>query len=268
MARKYFTAKIFKLIVALIVCAVLIFFNPKEFFSPVRGFLWQILLPFQKIFYGSSQKINETIFFLNSLSEIKKDNEKLFRENNFLEAQLANFKQIEEENKTLREQLELLPRDKFSLIGGFVIGLDPQGSESWIIFDKGMENGISSGMAVIVSNGILIGKVDEVYANSAKVNLLTGANNFVNVVDVETGAKGIIHGEYGLGLVMDMVTQTDNLNVGDTVITSGLGSNIPRGLLVGKIKEVKNLEDRLFQKAVVVSRIKYSKLDTVFAIKK
>jgi rod shape-determining protein MreC len=86
-------------------------------------------------------------------------------------------------------------------------------------------------------------------------------------MDTETGAKGIVHGEYGLGLIMDMVTQSDTLNDGDTIITSGLGSNIPRGLLVGKIKEVRVSADRLFQQAVITSRIKYSKLDVVFIIK-
>lgn len=251
----------------MIICAFLIFFNPKGIFDPVQGFFLRVSLPFQKVFYTSSQKIGETVSFLGAISEIKKDNEKLTRENNALSAEITKLKQVESENGTLREQLELLPRDKFSLSGGFVIGKDPQGSESWIIFDKGARDGISVGMAVIVDSGILVGKIGEVYPTSSKINLLTGANSFVNVTDTETGAKGILRGEYGFGLVMDMVTQADILNVGDTIITSGLGSEIPRGLLVGKVKEVKISDDRLFQRAVVVSRIKYSDLDIVFAIK-
>lgn len=267
MPKKYVTSKIVKLVSVMIICAFFIFLNPKGFFNPVRGFFLRIALPFQRVFYGSSQRIGETISFLASLSEIKKDNTDLSRENNFLAAEVARLKQIENENRTLKEQLELLPKDKFSLAGGFVIGQDAQGSEGWIIFDKGTRDGILPGMAVIVSNGILVGKVDEVYPTSSKINLLSDSNSLVNVVDLETGAKGIIRGEYGLGLVMDMVTQVDALNVGDTIVTSGLGGNIPRGLLVGKIREIKISDDRLFQKAVVVSRIKYSKLDTVFVIK-
>jgi rod shape-determining protein MreC len=267
MPKKYITSKIVKLVSVMVVCAFLVFLNPKGFFNPVRGFFLRIVLPFQRVLYGSSQRISETVSFLASISEIKKDNADLSRENNFLAAEVARLKQLENENRTLKEQLELLPRDKFSLVGGFVIGQDAQGSEGWIVFDKGERDGISPGMAVIVSNGILVGKVDEVYPTSSKINLLSDSNSLVNVVDLETGAKGIIRGEYGLGLVMDMVTQSDALNVGDTIVTSGLGGNIPRGLLVGKLREVKISDDRLFQKAVVVSRIKYSKLDTVFVIK-
>jgi len=267
MPKKYITAKIVKLVSVVSICVFLVFLNPKGFFDPVRGFFLQISLPFQRIFYGSSQRFGKTVSFLVSISEIRKDNAELSRENNVLVAQITGLRQVENENKTLREQLELLPRDKFSLVGGFVIGQDPQGSESWIVFDKGEGDGISPGMAAIVSNGILVGKVDEVYSASSKINLLSGSNNLINVVDLETGAKGIVRGEYGLGLVMDMVTQADVLNVGDTIITSGLGGNIPRGLFVGKIKEVNLSNDRLFQKAVVISRVKYSKLDTVFVIK-
>jgi cell shape-determining protein MreC len=64
-----------------------------------------------------------------------------------------------------------------------------------------------------------------------------------------------------------MVSQQDALNNGDTVITSGLGSNIPRGLLIGKIQQVGLSDDKLFQQAIVAPRIKYSKLDAVFVIK-
>lgn len=267
MPKKYFTSKITRLVFVILVCVFFVLLNPKGFFDPLRGVFLTIASPFQKIFYGSSQKVGELSAFLVSISEIKKDNANLSKENNFLAGEVARLKQVEKENVMLREQLELLPRGKFSLIGGFVIGQDPQGSESWIIFDKGQKDGVLPDMAVIVSNGILVGKVAEVYASSSKINLLSNPNNFINVVDVETGAKGIARGEYGLGLVMDMVTQSEALNIGDTIITSGLGGNIPRGLLVGKVKEVKISDDRLFQKAVVVSRIKFTQLETVFVVK-
>lgn len=267
MPKKYFTSKIIKLIAVMIVCLILIFLNPRGFFNPARGFFLIVSAPFQKVFYQAGGKIDETVYFLKSLAELKNENANLSKENNFLAAKIAELEQEKNENKILREQLDLLPRDKFNLVGGFVIGQDPQGSESWIIFDKGEKDGIAPGMPVIVFNGILVGKVDEVYSGSSKINLLTGSNSFVNAADVETGAKGIVRGEYGLGIIMDMVTQTDGLNEGDTVVTSGLGSNIPRGLLVGKIKEIKKSQDKLFQEASIIPRVKYSQLDIVFAIK-
>ena len=86
-------------------------------------------------------------------------------------------------------------------------------------------------------------------------------------MDLQTGAKGIVRGEYGLGLVLDMVSQTDLLNVGDDVVTSGLGSDISKGLLIGKIKELQVSSDKLFQGALISPRVKYANLDTIFIIK-
>ena len=267
MSKKYITSKIVKLALVCIICLVLIFINPKGVCNPLRGFFFRISIPFQRVFYSTSEKGGEFIFFLSSISELKNENAKLIRENNFLAAQVANLEQEKQENIMLREQLNLLPKDKFDLVGGFVVGQDPQGLSSWVLIDKGEKDGIKPGMAAIVSDGILIGKVDEVYSHSAKINFLVNVNSSVNVLDLETGAKGIVRGEYGLGLMLDMVKQTDLLNEGDSIVTSGLGSKIPKGLLVGKIKEITISKDKLFQEAAINSRVKYTNLDTIFIIK-
>jgi rod shape-determining protein MreC len=267
MPKKYFTSKIVKLVLVVIVCLVLIFTNPKGIFDPVRGFFLRLSIPFQRIFFDLSERSGELVFFLGSISELKTENAELVKENNALAAQLAKLEQEKKENVTLREQLDLLPKDKFDLVGSFVVGQDPQGSFGWVLIDKGEDVGIKSGMAAIVSGGILVGKVDEVYAHSAKVNFLLNATSSINALDLETSAKGIVRGEYGLGLVLDMVAQTDLLNVGDSIVTSGLGSEIPKGLLIGKVKEIQVSRDKLFQGAIITSRVKYANLDTIFIIK-
>lgn len=267
MPKRYITSKIVKLVLVCIICLVLVFINPKNVFNPLRGFFLRISIPFQRMFYITSEKGGEFIFFLGSISELRNENSQLIRENNFLAAQIAALEQEKQENVMLREQLNLLPKDKFDLVGGFVVGQDPQGLSSWVLIDKGEDAGIRPGMAAIVSGGILVGKVDEVYSHSAKINFLINVNSSINVLDLETGAKGIVRGEYGLGLMLDMVKQTDLLSEGDNIVTSGLGSEIPKGLLVGKIKEVKISKDKLFQEATINSRVKYTNLDTIFIIK-
>ena len=267
MSKKYITAKIIKFTFVVLVCFGLILANPKKIFDPVRGFFLHLSAPFARILYSFSEKSKELIFFLGSISELKNENTQLVKENNDLSAQIAGLKQEKQENIMLREQLDLLPRDKFDLVGGFVVGQDPGGSSSWALIDKGADFGLNSGMVAIVSGGILVGKISEVYPHSAKINFLISANSLINAVDLDTGAKGIVRGDYGLGLILDMVAQTDSLNVGDSVVTSGLGSDIPKGLLIGKIKEIKVSEDKLFQGALITSRIKYTNLDTIFIIK-
>lgn len=256
-----------KLTLTLAVCILLVFLNPRGVFSPVRGFFLTLAYPFQKIFYLTGNKISGTFSFLESISNLKNENKGLIGENDRLAAEIASLQGQKRENEILREQLKLAPRDKFNLESSLVIGQDPGGLGGWIMIDKGSAQGIAPGMAVIVSDGILVGKVEDVYWESSKVNLLTDSSASVSAIDLETGAKGIVRGEYGLGLSIDMVAQTDTLNEGDTVVASGLGSGIPGGLYIGKIQRISATEDKLFQKAQVVPKVKYSKLEVVFVIK-
>jgi rod shape-determining protein MreC len=160
-----------------------------------------------------------------------------------------------------------LPRDKFDLEASFVIGQDPQGLGNWLTIGKGSRDGIAIGMPVIVSEGILVGRIDEVGPNYSRVNLITNTTSAINALDLETSAKGLLRGSYSLGIMMDMISQGDVINNGDRVITSGLGGELPRGLLIGNIQEVGVSVDKLFQQAVVVPAVKYRDLDMVFVIR-
>lgn len=267
MHKKLLASKLIKLILVIGICLMLILANPKNLFSPVRGAFLRISYPFQKTFYITGQKMHDFFGLVFSIGEYRRENEKLVRENNQLLAQVADLRDQKTENEELRRQLELSPRGLYNLESSLVIGQDPRRSGSWIIIDKGKSSGIEEGMAVVVFNGILVGKISEVYSNSSKVLLLSDAESAINVSDNETSAKGILSGEYGLGIMIEMVEQTDVLNPGDDIVTSGLGGAMPKGLLVGKIDQISTSPDKLFQQAIVRPTVKYSDLNVVFVIK-
>ena len=268
MFPKFFTPRRTKLIAVVAVFSLLVFLNPKKIFNPVRGLGEIAAYPFEKIFYVVSEKTRDTFGFLASIGNLKEENARLLEENNSLLVQVASLKDQKSENSTFREQLQLAPRDKYDLAAAMVISQDPTGSGAWLMIDKGATSGFQVGMPVIVSDGILIGKIDEVYPTSAKIILVTDSSSSANVTDLKTGALGILRGAYGLGLVMDMVEQSDVLNVGDSVVTSGLGGLLPKGFLVGKIQQVGTTPDKLFQQAIIVPAVRYSQLEVVFVVKK
>jgi len=268
MEKKFLTKRTIKFLVIFLIFLGLIFFNPGGFFNPLRVITLKLVYPFQKTFYLTGRLIKKNADLFISFVDIKKENESLLKENYLLQSELANFKEQRRENEILRSEINLAPRNKFDLEASFVVGQDPQGLGNWIMIDKGSRSGIQAGMPVIVSQGIFVGKIEEVFSESSRVILLSHAESAVNAFDLETGARGVIKGEYGLGIIMDMVSQKEVLNVGDSILTSGLGGNFPKGLLLGKIQEVKLSQDKLFQQAIINSSAKLQSLEVVFVIKK
>ncbi|HHE45780.1 MAG TPA: rod shape-determining protein MreC [Candidatus Moranbacteria bacterium] len=268
MPKKHYLSKVVKLFLVISVSLLFIFFSAKNTFFPARRIFLRMAYPFQESFYLASKKTRDVVTFLGSIAKLKKQNEKLIKENSALLFQVANLQDQKKENENLRKQLQLAPRNKYDLESTLVIGQDSYGLGSWIIINKGENAGFKKGMPVIVSNGILVGKVGEVYANSSKVILLTDSSTAVDAIDLETSAKGFLSGEYSLGLIMKMVEQTAVLNQGDKIITSGLGGIFPRGLLIGRLWQTSNTSDKLFQQAIVMPEVKYSNLEMVFVIKK
>lgn len=265
--QRLFSTKLSKVFFVAIFFLLLILINPQELFNPFRTVANSVFLPFQKVFYSFSYGFSNLADFIDSIGQLKDENEKLIKENHELLAMNASFSEIENENKILREQMGLLPREKYELIAANIVSQDPHGMGNWIEIDKGSDSGISEGMSVIVSRGILLGRVQEVSAGKSKIVLLTNSKSAVNGVTTKNSARGIVKGEYGLGMILDMVLQTDSIQIGDEIVTSGIGEEFPRGLFIGVIQEIHNSDDNLFQQAVISSPVQVSKLQMVFVVK-
>jgi rod shape-determining protein MreC len=235
--------------------------------NPAKSTLLRITSPFFKTFRIFSGGISGFFDFVGSIGDLKNENEKLVAENQSLIAENNQLKDAEKENQDLRRELDLAPRSKFNLEAAYVIGQDPQGLGNYLLIDKGANAGIEKGMAVIVANGILVGRVSDVYGNTAKIALITDPTSAINAEDQDSGAKGIVKGEYGLGVKIDMVSQAEVLNEGDTIVSSGLGGEIPRGLTIGKVTQVGQSVDKLFQEASVMPAVDLTGLRVVFVIK-
>jgi len=263
-----FFRKNIKYLVIVFLLLLVIFVSLRGSDNPAKGFILNVSSPFLKTFRIFSGGVSGFFEFMGSIGDLKSENEKLVGDNQNLLAQNNRLKDAEKENQDLRQQLKLAPRNDFDLEASFVTAQDPQGLGSYFFIDKGENFGIKTGMAAIVSNGILVGQVTESYSNSAKVTLITDPSSAVNAEAQESAAKGIVNGEYGLGLKMSMISQAEVLSEGDTVISSGLGGKIPRGLTIGKISQVGQSPDKLFQVASVVPTVDATDLRTVFIIKK
>jgi len=267
MPKKFISKNFFKIAVIFIGIILIVIWNPRSFFDKAEGVFLSATYPLQKIFANSADKISSFSETISSIGKLKKENEALLYENLRLKAENSRLKDVSTENDILRRELNLLPKNKFDLVSAHIVGRDFYENSDWALIDKGSKDGIKKGLSVIVGGGVLVGRIEKVFAHNSKIIAITNPDSNINAETVETGAIGIVKSEYGMGAVLDMVLQTDYLKVGDAVITSEISQNIPRGLLVGKIEEVHSSDDKLFQKAVLSLPIDFSKLRFVFVIK-
>lgn len=241
-------------------------FGPVSIVNPFQDFIMMITSPFQRGFSSVAFEIQDISQFLSSIGELKRENERLEKERLQLLVENARYADVVKDNDELRKEIGLLPRNRFSLKASTVISRDISGTGNWIVIDKGSLDGIENGMSVIVENGIFVGKIVEVFPQSAKIMLLSNPESLMSGITLDTDAKGIIKGEYGLGLLFDMVLQTDILKAGGSVVTSGLGGDVPRGLLVGTLQEPRLSSDKLFQQSSILSPIRFDHIHYVFVI--
>jgi rod shape-determining protein MreC len=189
------------------------------------------------------------IFF--EIGTLKKDNQKFFDDNLKLMAEIAKLKETKKENDNLRRELKLMPKNKYRLEAAMVIGRE-SGTYSEIIYiNKGQSKGIDLGQAVLVGEGILIGRVIEVNTNTAKIRLITDKNFKVNAKLIETDGKGIVFGQYGTSAIMKMIPQTIKINKGDSIVTSELSEGLQKDLLIGYTQDVVTTADGLFQEVTI-----------------
>ena len=247
----YWHQRWFQTVVYSIVLLGVLYILPPVVSEPFHFAVNVVAQPIERVFSFLGFKIGETFSVFSSIGSFKEENARLLADNLALQSDNARLHDIERENTLLREQLGA-PKDvRWDTVAAEVIGRDAEGSGRWIAINRGSADGLTKGMAVVVGGGIIVGQVDTVSLTSATVLVLTHPDSVINVMDEVTGARGVVRGEYGLGIVLDMVPQTDTLNTGDRIITSGLGGTFPQSLVIGTLGDIRQTPDRLFQQAAI-----------------
>jgi rod shape-determining protein MreC len=148
----------------------------------------------------------------------------------------------------------------------FVIGRDPNPAMRSIIIDKGSEDGVRVGMPVESARGF-VGRVFRTTNHSAQVVLLTDNGSSVPARLSNSRAVGILHGG-GLGgaVSLDWIDLKYQVEVGEVVLTSGLGGEFPQDIVIGRVIEVERREAELFQRATVQPAVDFESLEIVSII--
>ncbi len=264
MNTSFFLKRRFQVLGFIFILTSIIFLNIGTVFHPIRSLVFSISSPLFLSITDFCSQIQKPFSVLFSLSDIRKTNEDLFWENKTLKSQLAELEYVMSENDELKRQLDFKEQSTRDLFSTRIIGYGDPGSEDWLVVDKGESSGAQKGMAVLANASILIGRIEEVYEHSSRVQLLTSRESVVNVRVAKTRTEGVVRGRYGLGLQLDMVLSTETLSEGDNIVTSEISSKFPAGLFVGVIQDIRMSEDGLSQIATIDQGIHFHKMEIVW----
>ncbi|MCH6266701.1 MULTISPECIES: rod shape-determining protein MreC [Neobacillus] len=275
MPQFFLNKRLIILLVSIIVLVALIGFSlrerskltwPEQFVKDSTGWVQSLVSrPAQYVagFFENLQDLQDTY---DENKELKSRVEKIAS----LEAEVQELKKdnkelrdVLDEKKTLRD-LEPMPAT--------VIGRNPDRWHEMIIINKGKLDGIKKNMAVVTATG-LIGKVKNVTQFSSTVQLLSAMdpkNRISAVIQGETEVYGFVQGfdDKQKMLLVKAIPSGAKVEKGQTVITSGMGGVFPKGLMIGKVEEVKPDQYGLNQTALVKPGADFYDIENVMVIKR
>ena len=235
---------------------------------PVENFLRTTIKPGSQVLYSISIKIGEENKEFSSTEELKKAYLDLNSELISYKAMAIDDELLKQENTELRQQLDFKIRNNYTTIGAQVIGknIDPLGNT--IIVDKGEQDGIREHYPVFTNDGVFIGKVVRVETHASIIRLINDNQSKIAATVINKDKSiGIVEGGYGISVRMNYIPQNENVNTGETIITSGLEDFTPKGLLIGTIEAVEKEAYQPFQTAILKPLVNLEKISLVSIIK-
>ena len=118
---------------------------------------------------------------------------------------------------------------------------------------------------VITRNG-LVGYVFRLTPNYADVLTILDQNNRIDALVMETRTNGIVEGQSGFKCILKYVSRTEKLEIGQEIITAGLGEIYPKGIKVGKISKIDKENFGITQKVEIEPSVDFHKLEEVVVL--
>jgi rod shape-determining protein MreC len=234
--------------------------------NPVRDGFSRLLAPVQLVLGRLVRPVSDLWQSAGHWFSLQKDYEALRQENLALRNQVILLQEAQIENENLRRQLNYKSAvPALELLAAEVIGHDPNNLLRYLIIDRGAADGVQRGMPVLTAEG-LVGRISEVSASAAKVMLITDPSSSVSALIQRSRATGMVQGYPGGELVMRYIPQGDMVAPGDIVLTSGLGGNFPKRLVIGQVASVSQRDVEMFQEAVVIPAVNLRDLEMVMVV--
>jgi rod shape-determining protein MreC len=219
-------------------------------------------------FWFSSRFIALQDFFTapRDVTSLRQQNAELQNEVAELQAQVIQLQQQVGETQVLAALVDFAQaRTENTYKGAAVIGRDPSPFLHYVIINVGSNDGILRGMPVVTDQG-LVGRVDGVIADAARVQLITDPASSVNVRLQNAEEEGALVGSVTGDVILQLIPQDADVETGDLVLTSGLGGGYPPDLIVGQVVNIRSRDYDLFKQATIQPVVDFNRLQIVLVI--
>lgn len=233
--------------------------------EPLGAVLMWIMRPLQIAAQGSVNWVGDLRENYNTLAGFRSENERLRKRIESLEIERQQLLEAQAVNHRLMQLLEFRGQLPGTAITASIIG---NSASSWFkscLLDKGSDDGVRKGMAVVTPLGV-VGQVVAVTPRTAKVLLVTDPNSGIDVLVQRTRTRGIVSGSLDNGTVLKYIKRSEDIQEGDRLITAGTDGVFPKGMMVGTVIRVSKQHMGLFQAIEVLPAVKSERVEEVLVV--
>jgi len=264
---------VFIFVLLVIISTVLLLLSTRDFIFGVKNVGLSFFSGIRGGIYEVTSFISRTVLSISELATLRQEHASLLLQlNRFEELERSNA-EIYQENIRLKEQLDFSQTLRYRRIPAQISGRDPDNLFSALVVNKGSIAGVSNNMAVVAwQNGTqaLVGKVIQtgffeclvmpVFDNNSQVAARLSVSRYEGITEGQ--------GSWENNLLMHFVPRRarDEINIGDIIITSGMGGIFPSGINIGRVSGVNILEYETTLQIEIVPMIDFSRLEYVFII--
>lgn len=231
-------APLMRLLMFVCVCLALLVSDLRfRYLEMFRHALSVVTYPLQMAAATPADFVRNASVYFATLVQVQLDNAELRRQQLGSGERLLRFELLEQENAQLRGLLEMSRRVHARSIAADILYNAPDPFARKVILDRGAQQGIEPGLAVVDASGV-IGQVTRVYPVQSEVTLLTDRNQAIPVQVERNGLRGVLFGAGHGRLELRFVIGTADIQPGDRLVTSGLDGVFVPGLPVAEVRTV------------------------------
>lgn len=230
----------------------------------VKSFFYSISENPLLILSQEGNRVSNFFQMILKSQSLQSRNKELALENQEVKSELSLLKEVQKENDILRKALGLELEKEFNLLLSRVILKNS--SEDFLVINKGSNDGVFSGMAVIMANKALVGKVSNVYPDFSEVNLISHKDsNFpIKIQDRDIVARARGNGDSSV--LIDFIPRDGDIKHGDRIITIDLESVYPKNIFVGEINSIKETDLAPHVESIIKPGYVLKDIDHVFVV--